>query len=239
MNGDFPRILALLRKEKGISQKQAAMDLGISQALLSHYEKGIRECGLAFLVRTADYYDVPCDYLLGRSADRTGATLTVEDIPDPEQNLSKENVWNGGILPLLNKKLIFNSLNILYDLLARGRNKALITEVSGFLMLAVYRMFRVVYEADPKNQQGLFALPSPICRGYADAEMQLCEANAEALVQGRGGLVPGLDNPGEAVRLALDSESISDSYPMYASSLFNLIRNTENRVLITAKPPRE
>ena len=48
MNADFPRILTLLRKEKGISQKTAASHLGISQALLSHYEKGIRECGLDF-----------------------------------------------------------------------------------------------------------------------------------------------------------------------------------------------
>ena len=41
MNADFPRILTLLRKEKGISQKQAAQELNVSQALLSHYEKGI------------------------------------------------------------------------------------------------------------------------------------------------------------------------------------------------------
>ena len=58
VNNDFPRILTLLRKERGISQKQAAQDLGISQALLSHYEKGIRECGLDFIVRSADYYIV-------------------------------------------------------------------------------------------------------------------------------------------------------------------------------------
>jgi transcriptional regulator with XRE-family HTH domain len=235
MNGDFPRILALLRKEKGISQKQASKDLGISQALLSHYEKGIRECGLAFLVRCADYYDVPCDYLLGRSADRSGATLTVEDIPDPELAAGKENVWNGGILPVLNKKLIFNSLNILFDLLAKGRNKALITEVSSFLMLAVYLMFRLIYESDPKNQQGLFALPPALSRGYVDAEMQLCEANAEAIVQGKGGLVPSLESPGEAVRLPLDTQTLSDHYPMYASSLLNLIRNAENRVLVSQK----
>ena len=43
---DFNRIIKLLRKERGITQKQAAEDLGVSQALLSHYEKGIRECGL-------------------------------------------------------------------------------------------------------------------------------------------------------------------------------------------------
>ena len=61
-NNDFPRILTLLRKERGFSQKKAAADLGISQALLSHYEKGIRECGLDFLVRAAAYYGVSCDY---------------------------------------------------------------------------------------------------------------------------------------------------------------------------------
>ena len=64
---EFNRIIKLLRKERGITQKQAAEDLGVSQALLSHYEKGIRECGLDFVVKVADYYNVSCDYLLGRT----------------------------------------------------------------------------------------------------------------------------------------------------------------------------
>ena len=74
---EFNRIITLLRKERGITQKQAAADLGISQAQLSHYEKGIRECGLEFVVQVADYYGVSCDYLLGRSAERSGQTITV------------------------------------------------------------------------------------------------------------------------------------------------------------------
>ena len=65
MNCEFPKIISDLRKSKGISQKQAAIDLGISQALLSHYEKGIRECGLDFLIKLANYYEVTCDELLG------------------------------------------------------------------------------------------------------------------------------------------------------------------------------
>ena len=80
MASEFNRILALLRKERGITQKQAAADLGISQAQLSHYEKGIRECSLAFVVQVADYYGVSCDYLLGRSADRSGQTISVADL---------------------------------------------------------------------------------------------------------------------------------------------------------------
>lgn len=70
MERNFPIILCELRKERGLSQKEAAAKLGISQALLSHYEKGIRECGQSFLIKVADFYGVTCDYLLGRSTAR-------------------------------------------------------------------------------------------------------------------------------------------------------------------------
>ncbi len=66
MNSEFPKIITEQRKLRKLSQKQVAADLGISQALLSHYEKGIRECGLDFVVKIADYYNVSCDLLLGR-----------------------------------------------------------------------------------------------------------------------------------------------------------------------------
>ena len=82
MNNDFPRIITFLRKERGLSQKQVASDLGVSQALLSHYEKGIRECGLDFLIKTAEYYDVSTDFLLGRTVQRKPSTVTAADLPD-------------------------------------------------------------------------------------------------------------------------------------------------------------
>lgn len=88
MEKSFPVILSELRKERGLSQKDAASSLGISQALLSHYEKGIRECGHSFLIKAADYYGVTCDYLLGRSADRTGSSrlsLLMEKSVDDEK----------------------------------------------------------------------------------------------------------------------------------------------------------
>ena len=39
----------------------------ISQALLSHYENGLREPGLGFVDAACSYYGVSADYLLGRS----------------------------------------------------------------------------------------------------------------------------------------------------------------------------
>lgn len=65
----FPAVMSALRKERGLSQRRAAADMGISQALLSHYENGAREPGLAFVVRACDYYGVSADYMLGRTAD--------------------------------------------------------------------------------------------------------------------------------------------------------------------------
>mgnify|MGYP000603397174 FL=1 len=95
---EFNRIITLLRKERGITQKQAAQELGISQAQLSHYEKGIRECGLEFVVQIADYYNVSCDYLLGRSAERSGQTIKVEELPDAG-GATSGSIYRGSCCP--------------------------------------------------------------------------------------------------------------------------------------------
>ena len=142
MSESFPRLLKMLRKEQKLSQREAAELLGVSQALLSHYEKGIRECKLDFVVKVADFYGVSCDYLLGRSPEKNGANITVEDIPDPET--IRDKTLKTSILTTLNKKLLSNSINILYDFLAKCNNKHLTSEVSAYLSVAFYKMFRAV-----------------------------------------------------------------------------------------------
>ena len=67
MDRSFHETLSALRRGRGLCQRQAAADLGISQALLSHYETGAREPGLNFVCRACDYYEVTADYLLCRS----------------------------------------------------------------------------------------------------------------------------------------------------------------------------
>lgn len=80
MENLFPKRLAELRKENGFTQKEAAERLCVSAALLSHYEKGIRECGLSFICKAAVLYDVSCDYLLGVSdSRRSGFEETFDD----------------------------------------------------------------------------------------------------------------------------------------------------------------
>ncbi len=225
--GNFNRILTLLRKERGMTQKEAAASLGVSQALLSHYEKGIRECGLDFVVRSADFYGVSCDYLLGRSPDRTGVTLTVDDLPEDDGRADAR--YRGSVLPVLNKKLLTNSTSVLYDLLLRAASKGLVGEVSTYLMTSFYKMFRRVYSANPKNSENMFSVPKSVYAGYADALLSRSDARICAMLEGDKTLdiepVDGVED------LVLTTEKLSKDYPQHSSALFNLIQQTEKNIL--------
>ena len=71
--------MSALRRARGLSQRTAAADLHISQALLSHYENGAREPGLAFVCRACEYYGVSADYLLGRT-EESGSDRAAEEL---------------------------------------------------------------------------------------------------------------------------------------------------------------
>lgn len=89
MEAEFHQILSHLRRRSGKSQRQVAADLGISQALLSHYENGAREPGLNFVCRACDYYGVTADYLLGRTGNQdTISTADVRSLADALKTLS-------------------------------------------------------------------------------------------------------------------------------------------------------
>jgi transcriptional regulator with XRE-family HTH domain len=70
MKSKLSETLGKLRREKGLSQRQAATELGISQALLSHYENDAREPKLEFVLKACEYYSVTADYLIGRTDER-------------------------------------------------------------------------------------------------------------------------------------------------------------------------
>jgi len=234
MNNNFPRIITLLRKERGLSQKKAAEELEVSQALLSHYEKGIRECGLDFVIKAADFYDVSCDYLLGRTPHRSGAKISVDDIPEPDA-MGKENTLKGSLLPVLNKKLIANSLNIIYSILQTCGNKALTTEISAYLNISIYKSFRLLYSANQKNPQGLFSVPVKLSGGRSSAAQDIALANAECLASGDD--VDEMQGMEKGIMPAISPEKISAEYPLFSSSLFNLIQNAE--MLMGAKKPNK
>lgn len=227
MSSDFARIMTLLRKERKLSQKKAAEDLGVSQGLLSHYEKGKRECGLDFLVRAADYYNVSCDYLLGRSPEPEGKTISVDDIPEDDPN-QRDKVTPGSVMIAFNKKLINNSLNVLFSMMTRCGSSTVIKEISAYIMLAVYKMFRYIYSANGDNDENFFMIEKTSSQAGGSAVMSLCESKVAAASSGVS--LEGEDAVTDSEDLRIDTRSLADQYPRYYSSMVNLIKNSESRI---------
>lgn len=212
MHKDFPRIMTFLRKERGISQKQAAADLGISQALLSHYEKGVRECGLDFLVRAAEYYEVSTDYLLGRTVQRT--YNPVSELPDSEEF----HHLKGSIVNQINRRLLNNTNTIIFDLLEQMGSKRLTNAVSNYLMCAEYLAFRKLYGADASNEGMLFAVEDNRCQTLTTAAMLLDLDMVNTVLKE------------EEIALTLSPDILSGYFEKGASSLFNLIQFAERSI---------
>lgn len=218
MNKDFSRIITLLRKEKKLSQKQVAADLNISQSLLSHYEKGIRECGLDILIKIADYYDVSCDYLLGRTPQR------YSDITEISDEMTKEK--RNAVSQIVNKKLIQNTQGVLYDYLIKIGNRKLSNNVSNYLMLATYNMFRKVYSANSENPQDMFAVHKEVYSGFSTAAMEVLSTRVSSATD------PACENDfiKQSAILEISPDSIASEYPQIASSVFNLIQHAESNM---------
>ena len=63
----FSERLKELRNLKTITQKQLAIEIGMSETGYQHYERGTREPSLTNIVKLAKYFEVSSDYLLGLS----------------------------------------------------------------------------------------------------------------------------------------------------------------------------
>lgn len=149
MNAEFANHLALLRRKCGISQREAAAALQVSQALLSHYEKGIREPGLDFVVRAADYYGVSTDLLLGH---QSGTQEPRQISPrDPEAVLPSEYAREA-------EQTIRDSLDTLLDLLARDYDPGVFCYASIYLGEVLYELLRHFFRLSPEYDPALFSM---------------------------------------------------------------------------------
>ncbi len=163
MSNAFAYNMTALRRQKGVTQKAAAEQLGISQSLLSHYEKGLRACSLDFLLRASAFYGVSCDRLL----------RPPEEAADP--------------LPPEEAQLLA-AVHIVFDSLKGEAGEALRGPAYRFMAMACYRLFRLLYAG---GEQGEDFTCSPYAyRALADAAMQVSEAKLSCLLAGEGGAPP-------------------------------------------------
>jgi len=107
MKSAFSEVLSSLRREKGLSQRRAAADLGVSQALLSHYENDAREPKLEFVIKACNYYDVPADYILGRTDSRCdeSAVKLMQSVEDALNTLEQLNTAEADLITQLRLNL--------------------------------------------------------------------------------------------------------------------------------------
>lgn len=63
---DFGNRLYTLRKDKRLTQQALSERLGVTKAMVSAYETGIRYPSYEILIKIADIFGVTTDYLLGR-----------------------------------------------------------------------------------------------------------------------------------------------------------------------------
>ena len=221
MNPSFSRTLSLLRQEKAISQRSAAKDLGISQALLSHYENGAREPGLMFVVRASDFYGVSADFLLGRTMSRDGTAIYADDVHDAAQD--KDNALKGSALALLQKKLLVNATGIIFDLLGKKGQNELIKAAGAYLGTAVYKLFRYMYMTAGVNPDTFFSV-SPLSFSEAsDADMKLSEMRFKELISAR-------PLPEDTPFPLISNDSLKREYPLLVQSLLSVLHTTGERV---------
>ncbi|MDO4372773.1 MAG: helix-turn-helix transcriptional regulator [Clostridia bacterium] len=58
-----------IRTEKGLTQKQVADGIGITEQAYQRYEYGKTVPSALVLISLADFFDISLDYLVGRSDD--------------------------------------------------------------------------------------------------------------------------------------------------------------------------
>lgn len=221
MNNHFPQRLAALRKDFGYSQKQVSADLGISQALLSHYEKGVRECGLDFVVKAAEYYNVSCDYLLGKS-DIKGlmqqAASSSRLVPSNESSLA------------YNYKLLSDSLDIVFCILEKINSDKLNKAMTSYMSTSIYRASRILCGQDNSVQgqgsKNTFLIDENVYSVQSAAAMYKFEARCKMLL---------LPDSKTAKRENRNASSISMNhlqaeYPELMNSLVELTQKIEKEM---------
>ena len=170
----FAGMLLQLRQESGVSQRDAAAALGISQSLLSHYEKGSREPRLDFLIRAASYYHVTTDFLLGCSPERARSDRQ----PDV---LSEKN------------RVLVETMRFILTHLEADDDPVFSEAAVRYISLALYKICRYLCLAVPATAEH-FAADAQCFSEYADAAMKREEITMKRWSLRRGMSAPSLSN---------------------------------------------
>ena len=98
-------------------------------------------------------------------------------------------------------------------------------------MIAVYKIFRILYSANPQNSSSFFSVTDNTFQGFSDASMSIIESRIRSLAAGRE--IDGMKPLTDTQPLAMSFDSLNTDYQLFASSIMNLIRSAENAMDFT------
>ena len=86
MDKIFCENLKSIRKERGLSQKQVSLKLGVVESCYANWEQGRTEPSLKDLIDLADFFECSIDYLVGREND-FGQVVVMKEVSDEQKKI--------------------------------------------------------------------------------------------------------------------------------------------------------
>ncbi|SDC10495.1 helix-turn-helix domain-containing protein [Shouchella lonarensis] len=86
----FPQRLKECRLKARLTMKEVGQTLNMAQSTISGYENGSRKPDLDNLHRLADFYNVSCDFLLGRTDEQTEMLFPPTTLSEKEQQFLQD-----------------------------------------------------------------------------------------------------------------------------------------------------
>lgn len=209
MNTRFCDILGMLRHERGISQRKAATELGVSQALLSHYENGIREPGLAFVTKACKYYDVTSDYLLGIKPMRHSET-DFDEIMRQSEQVSPPSVT-----------ALASSLDIILKILYKYGDAELIEQATRYLCTVNYKLMRYIFMLNPHMEVPDIQASNDNFSALCNMEILLTELRFKNQLN---------QCTEYSAQSGYDQKYLNSDFPLLCSHLRDLLKETETRI---------
>ena len=100
---------------------------------------------------------------------------------------------------LLQRRLVVNAAALLFDICEKAGSEQLSSEIATYLSMAIYKVFRYLYAADPSGVEEAFRTASEHFDCLCNAQMNLSELRIRAAAKGLGGF--GLEHEGASALL--------------------------------------
>ena len=141
--------IAALRKANGMTQKDLAEKLNVSDKTVSRWERDDGAPDLAVIPVIAEIFDVTCDELLRgeRKSPTERAEATEEDEPTPKAEKQRQRLLKSTLSQYKNHTYIAIGVSVIGIIVALVCNLAFLKAVLGFFLGAIFFVASIVCQA--------------------------------------------------------------------------------------------